>query len=42
MALEYACAQGQNKNLYLETIADDVVFETEMAARVSSQLRRVR
>jgi hypothetical protein len=42
-ALEYARAQGQSRIVdYLETIADDVVFETEMVARRASLLSRVK
>jgi hypothetical protein len=41
-ALEYTRAQGQSKVVdYLETIADDVVFEAEMSARRVSLLSRV-
>ena len=36
-ALEYARSTGQTKVVgYLEEVADDVVFETEMAARRTS------
>jgi hypothetical protein len=42
-ALEYARAQRRSKIVdYLETVADDVVFETEMAARRVSLLSRAR
>jgi hypothetical protein len=38
-ALEYARVRGQSKLVdYLETIADDVAFEAEMAARRASLL----
>jgi hypothetical protein len=41
-ALEQAYTQGQVKLIdYLETIADDVVFEMEMAARRASLLSRM-
>ena len=41
-ALEKARSQGQTKIVdHLETIADDVVFEMEMAARRASLLSRV-
>jgi hypothetical protein len=41
-ALEQARSQGQTKVVdYLETIADDVVFEMEMAARRASLRSRV-
>ena len=41
-ALEYARAQGQTRLVdFLETIADDVVFEMEMAARRASVRSRV-
>lgn len=33
-ALEHACSQGQERTVdCLEAIADDVIFETESAAR---------
>ncbi len=36
-ALEYARSRGQTKVVgYLEEVADDVVFETEIAARRTS------
>jgi hypothetical protein len=36
-ALEYARAQGRTKLVdYLETVADDMVFEVEIAARRTS------
>ena len=36
-ALEFACTRGQTKLVgYLEEVADDVVFEVEMAARRAS------
>jgi hypothetical protein len=41
-ALEQARSQGQTKSIdYLETIAEDVVFELEMAARRASVGSRV-
>jgi hypothetical protein len=41
-ALEQARSQGQARLVdYLETIADDVVFEMEMAARRGSLRSRV-
>ena len=41
-ALEQARSQGQTKVVdYLETIADDAVFEMEMAARRASLRSRV-
>ena len=41
-ALDYARARGQNQSAdYFETIVDDVVFETEMAARRTSLLSDV-
>jgi hypothetical protein len=41
-ALDYARARGQSQIVvYLEAIADDVVFETEMAARRTSLLSDV-
>jgi hypothetical protein len=41
-ALEQARRQGQTKLVYcLETIADDVVFEMEMAARRASLLSKM-
>jgi hypothetical protein len=41
-ALEQARSQGQTKVVdYLETIADDMVFEMEMAARRASLRSRV-
>ena len=41
-ALEQARSQGQVKLVdYLETIADDVVFDKEMAARRASLLSKV-
>ena len=41
-ALEQAHSQGQVKLVdYLETIADDVVFDIEMAARRASLLSKV-
>ena len=42
-ALEKARSQGQQTKVvdHLETIADDVVFEMEMAARRASLLSRV-
>lgn len=41
-ALVYARARGQSKVVdYLQTIADDMVFEAEVAARRSSLLSRV-
>ena len=41
-ALEYARAQGKTKLVdYLETVADDVVFEVEMVARRASLLSRL-
>jgi hypothetical protein len=42
-ALEHARASGQSKSVhYLETIADDVVFEAEMAASRASLLSRLK
>lgn len=42
-ALDYTRSRGQSKMVdYLETIADDVVFETEMATRRASLLSGVR
>ena len=42
-ALEYARARGQSRIVdYLQSVADDVVFETEMAARRASLLSRVK
>jgi hypothetical protein len=41
-ALEQARRQGQTRLVdYLETIADDVVFEVEMAARRASLLSKM-
>ncbi len=41
-ALEQARRKGQSRLVdYLETIADDVVFEVEMAARRASLLSKV-
>ena len=41
-ALEYARAQGQTRLVdFLETVADDVVFEMEMAAGRASVRSRV-
>jgi hypothetical protein len=38
-ALDYARARGQSQSVeYLETIVDDVLFETEMAARRTALL----
>ena len=42
-ALEHARVRGQSQTVkYLETIADDVLFETEMAARRTSLLSGVK
>jgi hypothetical protein len=42
-ALGYARARGQSQTVeYLETIVDDVLFETEMAARRASLLSDVK
>jgi len=42
-ALEYTRARGQSNIVdYLETIADDVVFQAEMVARRASLLSRVK
>jgi hypothetical protein len=42
-ALDYARARGQNQSVeYLETIVDDVHFETEMAARRAALLSGVK
>ena len=41
-ALEYARARGKPTLVdYLETVADDVVFEVEMVARRASLLSRL-
>jgi hypothetical protein len=42
-ALGYARARGQSQTVeHLETIVDDVLFETEMAARRASLLSDVK
>ena len=41
-ALEQARSQGQSKAVgYLEAVAEDVLFETEMAARRGAKASRV-